>query len=70
MCFNFHHLKVDYKDGDKWSLMPPDLAALKALFAQWQEGMQAGQGWNAVFWCNHDQPRAVSRFGQELNISF
>lgn len=65
MCFNFHHLKVDYKDGDKWSLMPPDLAALKALFAQWQEGMQAGQGWNAVFWCNHDQPRAVSRFGQE-----
>ena len=39
MCFNFHHLKVDYKDGDKWSLMPPDLAALKALFAQWQEGI-------------------------------
>lgn len=65
MCFNFHHLKVDYKDGDKWALMPPDRQALKDLFAQWQEGMQAGHGWNAVFWCNHDQPRIVSRFGDE-----
>ncbi|MGN0984263.1 MAG: alpha,alpha-phosphotrehalase [Gemmiger sp.] len=65
MCFNFHHLKVDYKDGDKWSLMPPDLAALKRLFALWQEGMQAHDGWNALFWCNHDQPRAVSRFGSD-----
>lgn len=65
MCFNFHHLKVDYKGGDKWALMPPDRQALKDLFARWQEGMQAGGGWNAVFWCNHDQPRAVSRFGDE-----
>ena len=65
MCFNFHHLKVDYKNGDKWALMPPDLLALKKLFALWQEGMQAGGGWNALFWCNHDQPRAVSRFGEE-----
>ena len=39
--------------------------SLKELFAKWQEGMQAGQGWNATFWCNHDQPRAVSRFGDE-----
>lgn len=65
MVFNFHHLKVDYKDGDKWQLMPPDIRSLKELFARWQEGMQAGQGWNATFWCNHDQPRAVSRFGDE-----
>lgn len=65
MVFNFHHLKVDYKDGDKWQLMPPDIKSLKELFARWQEGMQAGQGWNATFWCNHDQPRAVSRFGDE-----
>ena len=65
MTFSFHHLKVDYKNGDKWALMPPDHMALKNLFAQWQEGMQAGHGWNALFWCNHDQPRAVSRFGDE-----
>lgn len=65
MCFNFHHLKVDYKNGDKWSLMPPDRMALKELFAHWQEGMQAHDGWNALFWCNHDQPRAVSRFGDD-----
>ena len=65
MTFSFHHLKVDYRNGDKWALMPADHMALKNLFAQWQDGMQAGHGWNALFWCNHDQPRAVSRFGDE-----
>lgn len=67
MVFNFHHLKVDYKDGDKWSLMPPDLRKLKELFTVWQEQMQAHNGWNALFWCNHDQPRAVSRFGDDTH---
>lgn len=62
MAFSFHHLKVDYKGGDKWSLMAPDIARLQELFATWQEGMQSGGGWNALFWDNHDQPRAVSRF--------
>jgi len=62
MTFSFHHLKVDYKDGDKWELMAPDIPALKKLLADWQVGMEAGNGWNATFWCNHDQPRAVSRF--------
>ena len=65
MCFNFHHLKVDYKDGDKWKLKEPDLGELKRLFTEWQEGMEEAGGWNAVFWCNHDQPRAVSRFGDD-----
>ena len=65
MCFNFHHLKVDYKDGDKWTLMEPDRIALKKLFETWQMGMQDGDGWNALFWCNHDQPRVVSRMGNE-----
>ncbi len=65
MCFNFHHLKVDYKDGKKWELMPADLTRLKQLFRTWQEGMQEGHGWNALFWCNHDQPRIVSRLGHE-----
>ena len=65
MVFSFHHLKVDYLNGDKWTLMKPDFKKLKELFCTWQEGMQAEDGWNAVFWCNHDQPRAVSRFGDE-----
>lgn len=68
MCFNFHHLKVDYKNGDKWSLMEPDRMALKKLFEEWQEGMQEANGWNSLFWCNHDQPRVVSRFGDEKTI--
>lgn len=65
MCFNFHHLKVDYRNGNKWDLAEPDYPALKILFQNWQEGMQEGNGWNALFWCNHDQPRIVSRFGDE-----
>lgn len=65
MCFNFHHLKVDYKDGDKWTLMEPDRMALKKLFEDWQRGMEDGHGWNALFWCNHDQPRIISRLGDE-----
>ena len=65
MCFSFHHLKVDYKDGDKWALMKPDLGKLRDLFRTWQEEMEKAGGWNALFWCNHDQPRAVSRFGDD-----
>ena len=65
MCFNFHHLKVDYKDGNKWELMEPDYMELKVIFEKWQRGMQRGNAWNALFWCNHDQPRIVSRFGNE-----
>jgi trehalose-6-phosphate hydrolase len=65
MTFSFHHLKVDYKDGDKWSLMPYDKIAFKQLFKEWQEKMTDGNGWNALFLTNHDQPRIVSRFGDE-----
>ncbi len=65
MCFHFHHLKVDYKDGDKWALRDVDYRRLKELFSEWQMGMQEGDGWNALFWCNHDQPRIVSRMGDE-----
>lgn len=65
MVFSFHHLKVDYKNGNKWELMPYDKAALKQLLKDWQEQMAAGGGFNAVFWTNHDQPRTISRFGDE-----
>lgn len=63
MCFNFHHLKVDYQGGNKWELADPDYMALKELFETWQTGMEKHGGWNAIFWCNHDQPRIVSRMG-------
>lgn len=65
MVFNFHHLKVDYHNGDKWTVMDFDFKKLKELFKTWQEGIQNGNGWNALFWCNHDQPRIVSRFGND-----
>lgn len=65
MVFNFHHLKVDYRNKQKWSLKPFDFKELKHLFFTWQSGMQEHQAWNALFWCNHDQPRAVSRFGND-----
>ncbi|MDE9446985.1 alpha,alpha-phosphotrehalase [Xenorhabdus bovienii] len=64
MTFNFHHLKVDYPNGEKWTLAKPDYIALKKIFSTWQQGMHQ-KAWNALFWCNHDQPRIVSRFGDE-----
>lgn len=62
MTFNFHHLKVDYPNGQKWELKPYDFEELKTVLSDWQEGMQEGGGWNALFWNNHDQPRALTRF--------
>lgn len=64
MTFNFHHLKVDYPNGEKWTYAKPDYVELKSIFNYWQQGMH-GKAWNALFWCNHDQPRIVSRFGDE-----
>lgn len=68
MSFSFHHLKVDYAGGDKWALMEPDIARLRKTLRTWQEGMQAGGGWNALFWDNHDQPRAITRFGGRAGV--
>ncbi|KIH81730.1 alpha,alpha-phosphotrehalase [Pseudomonas batumici] len=65
MTFNFHHLKVDYPNMEKWVCADFDFLELKRILSDWQTGMQAGGGWNALFWCNHDQPRVVSRFGHE-----
>lgn len=65
MVFSFHHLKVDYKNKDKWQLMDFDFQELKNLLFSWQEGMQDNNAWSALFWCNHDQPRIVSRFGDD-----
>lgn len=65
MTFNFHHLKVDYPNGEKWALADFDFTALKQILSKWQTEMHNGGGWNALFWCNHDQPRVVSRYGDD-----
>ncbi|SHN34017.1 alpha,alpha-phosphotrehalase [Gracilibacillus kekensis] len=65
MTFQFHHLKVDYPNGEKWTKAPFDFVELKNILSHWQTGMHEGGGWNALFWCNHDQPRVVSRFGDD-----
>ncbi|SDL64183.1 alpha,alpha-phosphotrehalase [Streptococcus equinus] len=62
MVFNFHHLKVDYENGQKWTLKSFDFEELKSLFHTWGEEMSQGGGWSALFWNNHDQPRALNRF--------
>ena len=67
MAFSFHHLKVDYKDGDKWQNQPFDFMQLKKILNDWQVGMDQGGGCNAVFWNNHDQPRALTRFCDDKN---
>jgi trehalose-6-phosphate hydrolase len=65
MTFNFHHLKVDYPNGEKWAVSDFDFLALKRILSEWQVKMHEGGGWNALFWCNHDQPRIVSRYGDD-----
>lgn len=67
MAFSFHHLKVDYLDGAKWTKTPFDFLELKNIINDWQIGLSENNGWNALFWNNHDQPRAVSRFGDDKN---
>ena len=63
MVFSFHHLKVDFMGNEKWVIVPFDFQKLKDILYQWQTKMAEHKAWNAVFWCNHDQPRVVSRFG-------
>ncbi|MEY8434970.1 alpha,alpha-phosphotrehalase [Streptococcus hyointestinalis] len=68
MVFNFHHLKVDYDNGQKWTLKAYDFDSLKTLFHTWGEAMSENDGWNALFWNNHDQPRALNRFVDVKNF--
>jgi oligo-1,6-glucosidase len=63
MVFQFEHVDLD-NDGSKWRPTPLDLRDLKASFGRWQAGL-ADVGWNSLYWDNHDQPRAVSRFGDD-----
>lgn len=63
MVFQFHHLKTDYVNGEKWTLTRYRFPELRQLLNQWTEGLAEGGGWQALFWNNHDQPRALNRFG-------
>lgn len=63
--FTFHHLKVDYKNQEKWKVKEFDFQELKEILYKWQVEMENGNAWNALFWNNHDQPRALSRFGDD-----
>ena len=63
MVFQFEHVQLDIGQ-DKYDLRPLHLPDLKASMARWQAGL-AGHGWNSLYWSNHDQPRSVSRFGDD-----
>jgi oligo-1,6-glucosidase len=63
MVFQFEHVDIDHGNG-KWDVHPLKLTDLKASFGRWQAGL-AEHGWNSLYWNNHDQPRIVSRFGDD-----
>lgn len=65
MVFTFEHMSIDSAPGgSKWDVVPLRLPALKANLAHWQDGL-ADVGWNSLYFENHDQPRSVSRFGDD-----
>lgn len=63
MVFQFEHVESDGKYG-KWTDQKFPLTALKEILSRWQTELY-GKAWNSLFWDNHDQPRAVSRFGND-----
>ncbi|MBJ9990143.1 glycoside hydrolase family 13 protein [Paenibacillus sp. S28] len=64
MVFQFEHMDVDAGDGDKWTVVPWTLQKLRGVLHKWQTGL-AEDGWNSLYLNNHDQPRMVSRFGND-----
>lgn len=64
MVFQFEHVDLDHGAGGKWDPRPLDVRELKKSFQRWQDGL-ADVGWNSLYWNNHDQPRVVSRFGDD-----
>lgn len=64
MVFQFEHMDVDTDGTNKWSEKKMDLRDLKEVMTRWQKGLE-GIAWNSLFWENHDQPRCVSRFGND-----
>jgi len=64
MVFQFEHMGLDSGPGGKWDVRPWDFVELKRIMNKWQTGLK-GAGWNSLYLSNHDQPRMVSRFGDE-----
>lgn len=64
MVFTFEHMGLDSGKGGKWDLKPLELTDLKENLSKWQTGLH-NIGWNSLYWNNHDQPRIVSRFGND-----
>ncbi|ANF32432.1 glucohydrolase [Leifsonia xyli] len=64
MVFQFEHVDLDHGPGGKWDHRPASVLDLKRNLSKWQEGL-AEVGWNSLYWNNHDQPRVVSRFGDD-----
>jgi len=66
MVFQFEHMTVDYGKMGKWTPQPFNLKKLKDILTKWQIDLN-DQGWNSLYFMNHDQPRTVSRFGDDEN---
>lgn len=64
MAFQFEHVTLDADANNKWGLKPLNLVKLKEIMTKWQVELE-GKAWNSLFWCNHDQPRMVSRWGND-----
>ncbi|WP_214715129.1 alpha-glucosidase [Exiguobacterium sp. s151] len=64
MVFHFEHVDVGNGSFGKWNPTDWKLTDLKTIFSRWQEGLEE-DGWNSLYWSNHDQPRAISRFGND-----
>ena len=64
MAFHFEHMDLDGGESFKWNRNRIDLVELKALLTKWQKELD-GKAWNSLYWCNHDQPRIVSRLGND-----
>ena len=64
MVFQFEHMDVDADGTNKWTDKKMDLRDMKAVMTKWQKGLEE-IAWNSLFWENHDQPRSVSRFGND-----
>lgn len=65
MVFQFEHMDLDFdENGNKWTDRKCRLSQLKEILSRWQTGLY-GKAWNSLFWCNHDQPRVVSRLGND-----
>lgn len=64
MVFQFEHMGLDDGENGKWSCNKIKLTELKAIMSKWQTELE-GKAWNSLFWCNHDQPRMLSRMGND-----